>query len=346
MSLPIEFRLAIGASCTHDSFDGTLILSLCRRDPWMLGEAGNLVNVNVRDSADPDFAVRIANSPTNPRTLYSTGYGVRLGWDIDIRVRTSRLGILPMNVNPRPEINDGSLWHLAAILATSRTTTDFMAGSLYPPYLFLTTNYQHWDEQWFPVEVDPNNSTINALEFNAETKTAERTMHLRLVSRDPYRIAVPAYVPSLNVFDIPGLIVTAMPALVPGTDNLAGSFTTTLTLNQPLPAPGALPQARDGVGVMDHLLVNLNASFYGWKLFTIQSIDSPTEITVSTLTDMSNSLAIPPAPACDAVRGVLQDQWWYMPTYCVVPFTGDAPPKAQIPLVTARLIGGSGCPPL
>jgi hypothetical protein len=348
MSLPLEFRLAIGASCTHDSFDGTLILSLCSDDPWVNGDhGGNLVTVNVRDGIDPDFAVRLANSPTNPRTLYSTGYGVRLGWDINIRVRTSRLGILPMNANPRPEINDGSLWHLASIIAMSRTLTDFEPGTLYPPYLFLTTNYQHWDELWLPVEVDPNNTTAPApgpIEFNPETKTAERAMHLRLVTRDPYRLALPAYVPSLVVFDVPGLIVEGMPDLVPGTGDLAGSFVTQLTLNVALPT--TLPQAPDGLGVMDHLLVNLNTSAYGWKLFTIQGVDGTRKIIdVSTLTNMSNSLSIPPAPACDAVRGVIQSQV-YMPTYCLQGFPGQAiPSRGQIPLTGARLIGGAGCPP-
>ena len=46
--LPIEFRLAIGASCKPTEFDGTAILNLCSRDPGISPPYGNLVSRFVR----------------------------------------------------------------------------------------------------------------------------------------------------------------------------------------------------------------------------------------------------------------------------------------------------------
>jgi hypothetical protein len=339
--IPIEFRLAIGASLTPTTFDGSRILSLCYRDPWVgrggVTKGGNLVTLRVRDTIDADFAPRGAASPKTPRTRYSTGYGVRLAWDVTMEVETSRIGHLPFDAIRRPEINDGSLFHLLSIIATSRSLVEFESGEV-TPYLWLTTNYQHWDERWFPVEVDPDNATIDPVEFtDGRGISATRTMRVRFVSRDNYRLVLPEYVPSFDVEELDDLIVTQLDMLTEVPDPAPGYFTTRLILNTALPAR---------YGVTDSLLVNLNNTTYGWKLFTIQNInnDERTDLSVSCLTTMGGSFAIPPAPACDAVRGVRQSSW-YLPTYCVTAFDGVAIAKGQQSLTGARLLGESGCPP-
>jgi hypothetical protein len=309
--IPIEYRLAIGASCTHDEFDGSAILSLCHRDPWV-GEdrGGNLVNLTVHDGIGPVFTPRVGASETTPQELFRTGFGSRLTWDVTITVGTSRIGFIPPNPVGRPEVNDGSLWHLASLIGLTAGSADIdplLASSL-PPYLYLTTNYQHYLEQWIPVEIDPNAATLGPIEFDPQTKTAKRSFHARFASKRNYKKILPAYFPSFFVDEIEGTTVTDLPALQPG----LGGFTTQVTLSRPLPA---------SLGLLDGLLLNLGNSAYGWKLFTVASLDNSerTILTLTTLNDMSGEFLIPPS-APIAMRSAVQSDQVYLPTYCLVPF--------------------------
>jgi hypothetical protein len=330
--IPIEFRLALGASCAHDSFDGTAILNLCD-DPWVtLDRGGNLVGTGptVHDGLDSIFAPRVGASKTTPQELFRTGYGVRLAWDITIKVGTSRLGFLPSDAPPRPEINDGSLWHLASLLSLTAGSTD-SSDSAFPPYLYLTTNYQHYLEQWIAVELDPSGSSsgasgIEPIEFDPATKTATRTLHLRLVSKQNYKKILPAYFPSLRVAEL-DITVTSLPKLTAD----FGGFYAQVQLSGPLPAH---------LGLLDGLLLNLGNTLYGWKLFIIKSLDSDDRmrLTLVTATDMAGEFLAPPAAPL-AMRSAVQNNQVYLPTYCLTPFVGTMPPVGQIPLTGAYLLG-------
>ena len=87
-------------------------LHLCPNDPWVNEDYdGSLRNLTVHDGIDSVFSPHIAASKVTPQQLFRTGYGVRLTWDIAIEVATSRIGFLAPDAFPKPEVNDGSLWH-------------------------------------------------------------------------------------------------------------------------------------------------------------------------------------------------------------------------------------------
>ncbi len=331
---PIEFRLAIGASCTPGEFDGTAILNLSWRDPWVgTAQCGNLISLTVHDAFDPIWVGRVGVSKTTPQRLYRTGSGGRLAWDVTMVVATSRLGFLPPFASPKPEVNDGSLWHLASLFGLSAESVEFVAGSPYPPYLWLTTSYQHQQEQWFQVEIDPiNMTTIDAIEFTPGLKTQARSLHVRFVSVESFKKAMPAYFPSLNVLEIAGITVTN----IPPTTSAMGGWTTAITLSAPLPDK----IGSQSIGLMDALLLNLNNGPYSWKLGTITAIsDDRLTVTLLFASDISGASLVPPSDPI-GIRSVIKGDRM-LPTYQVWDYNGIARKRGpQQPLPsTAYLIG-------
>lgn len=333
--LQVETRLAIGASCTHDVFDGTAILNLCPRDPFVSGQDGNLVTVSCRDSLDPMAAPRVAADKVAPQQVFHTGNGAQLAWEITLVVGLSRLGFLPPFALAKPEVNDGSLWHLASLLGLTAGTVDYEPGTAFPPYLYLTTNYQHYLEQWFPVEVDPNNAVQAPFTqyFSNSRVPQAREMTFRVIARENYKKVLPAYFPSFFVADVPGVLVDLFPALTPE----LGGFTTTVHLTAQLPAE---------LGLLDALLLNLANSIYGWKLFSILTIDGTRRnLKLISKTDVSGAYLIPPFPNPIAIRSASPSDGrggdaWYLSTYKVTPYPGQSVPlRQQLPLTGAYLIG-------
>jgi len=336
--IPLEFRLALGVSSTPNSFDGTAILNLCYRDPYVNEDhCGNAIAITVRDSLDAIFTPRVVASKTTPQQLFRDGSGVRLAWDVTLDVATSRLGFLPPNALRKPEVNDGSLFHLVSLFGIIAGSLQFEspAGGL-APYLFLTTSYQHPLEQWIPVEIDPNNSTLSPLTFTPEGTTAARTLQMRLVSRENYRRVLPAYVPSFYVEEIDCNIVTGLPALVPGD---GGFIADPVTLDKPL--PDATPSGL-ALGELDGILLNLANGPYTWKRFSIRTISNDRQtLSLLSQTDLSGAYLIGPAGPV-GMRSAVSVNDTYLPTYKITPFAGQtAPPRGpQFPLpVAATLLG-------
>jgi hypothetical protein len=337
--LPIEFRLAIGASCRPDLFDGTAILNLCSRDPGISPPYGNLVSQTVHDGLDTIAAPRVGASKTAPEALFRTGKGVRIAWDITLRVETSRLGFIQQSAAVKPEVNDGSLWHLASLLALSaEDPLEIESGNPFPPYLFLTVNYQHPQEQWFRVELDPNASSasgaaIGPMEFNPETKTAERTLNVRLVTSENFKRVLPALYPSFNVNPVECETVTALPPLTA----VPGGFQTSLTLEDPLPD---LDEQGTPLGLMDGMLLNLANSVYGWKLFTITALsDDRITVTLFSPTNLSGAYLIGPSGPI-GFRTVTRNPGVMLPMYHCTRYDNSVAARGpQTPYPSAFLIG-------
>ncbi len=335
--LPVEFRPAIGLSSTHDSFDGTAILNLCVGDPGVGGDCGNLIKCDVRHFPDltAQWLPREGASKVTPNQALRSGFGIRPAWELSIIVGTSRLGFLAPNAPARPEVNDGSFWHLMSILGESQSDVDLEPPALFAPYLYFTPNYQTFKEQWFPVGIDPANSTIGPPSFvtNAERLSIQE-MTIRLVARETYLRCIPAYFPSINVCEVPGITITALPPLVAA----LGGFTTTATLSAPLPT---LTGQGEEYGLMDGMLVNLAGTLYGWKLFTITALSSDRQtVTLFSATNLSGAFLIGPAPPAE-FRSVIENTQLFLPTYALRGFPKQTPPKRgpQLPLPGAFLLG-------
>ncbi len=335
--LPVEFRPAIGLSSTHDSFDGTAILNLCVSDPGVGGDCGSLIKCDVRHLPDltAQWLAREGGSKVTPNQNFRTGFGIRPAWDLSIMVGTSRLGFLAPNAPARPEVNDGSFWHLMSILGESQSDVDLEPPALFAPYLYFTPNYQTFKEQWFPVGIDPANSTIGPPSFAANSERLSiQEMTIRLVARETYLRCLPAYFPSINVCEVPGITITALPPLVAA----LGGFTTAATLSAPLPT---LTEQREEYGLMDGMLVNIGGTLYGWKLFTITALSSDRQTaTLFSATNLSGAFLIPPSGAAE-FRSVIENAQLFLPTYALRGFAGQTVPKRgpQLPLPGAFLLG-------
>lgn len=182
-------RLAIGASWNPTTFDRSAILSLCWGDP-MVGPPPNgpLVRIGFKDTPVPVFDLRQVASLTAPRAFKRTGYGTKLRFDLQIVYETvaQNPGADPygLGVYGR-EGDDNSLFALASLMGNS--TSGITRGQSFnsPPYLFLTTTYQQYNEQWIPVEFDPDDGSPPEIELGP--KTIFRTMNLTLVTRQTYQ---------------------------------------------------------------------------------------------------------------------------------------------------------------
>lgn len=318
-------RLALGASWNPNVFDRTGILSLCWGDPGVGPTPyGPLIAVKFQDHVVGLLQARETASKVAPRSAKRTGYGSRLKWDLTLTYETNA---------PNPtgayagEGTDNSLFAIAALLGQSASGVAGAAFSQRPPYLFLTTCYQDFNEQWIPVELDPADTTDPRQPFGP--KTWLRSMDISLVSRQTYSSISSFYVPSLYVRpSVATLTLGAFPLTG------IGPFTGSVNFSAPL---DPIAQVGEAILVWYSNLGGLGGGPYVWHRWILTSIAS-NRLSASIISQQQ-ALATP-VPATFRVTSSTSEIS-RMPNYTLVPFAGAAPVKGFVPNdPRTQLIGG------
>jgi hypothetical protein len=331
----INPRLAIGASWNPDIFDKSAILSLCYGDPGVGPPPnGNLVKLGFRDVPVPVFDLRQVADLNAPRRFKRTGYGTKLRFEIDLTYETTAGD--PPNLYALgtygAEGTDASLFALASLLGNSTPGISRAAFNITPPYLFLTTNYQAFQEQWLPVEMDPDDGSPPDVSMGP--KTILRTMSFALVTRQTFRRVSLTYQPALftRLPAVSKIASVTYPAVGSGPYTGTVTFTTAL---DPI------------ANIQDVLLVwyfNLNGIVggpYRWERWVMTSI-AGNRLSATIVSAQPWPGPIGGGTTVPAFYKIqTADQIWRMPVYAITPYTGTLPPSGMTPNANeTQLIGG------
>lgn len=319
-------RLAIGASWNPNVFDRTGILSLCWGDPGVGPTPyGPLIAVKFQDNAVPLLTARETATRFAPRSAKRTGYGSRLKWDLTLTYETNASN--PLGAYGQ-EGTDNSLFALAGILGQSASGIVGAAFGQRPPYLFLTTTYQDFQEQWIPVELDPADTTDPRQPFGP--KTWLRSMDLSLVSRQTYSLISSFYVPSLYVRQATSTLTLASFPL-----SGVGPWTGSVNFSAPL---DPIAQVGEAILVWYSNLGGLTGGPYVWHRWILTSIAG--DRLSASIISQQQALGAITVPATYRITSSTTEIS-RMPNYTLVPFSGLAPAKGFVPNdARTQLIGG------
>jgi hypothetical protein len=323
-------KLAIGASWNPDVFDKTAILNLCWGDPGVGPPPnGPLVKIGFHDIPVPVFDLRQVADLNAPRRFKRTGYGTKLRFELELVYETTA----GEPFDPYGLGGYGAEGTDASLLGNSTPGVVGTAFTNSPPYLFLSTTYQTFAEQWIPVEMDPDDGSPPTVDLGP--KTILRTMSFALVSRYTYRRVVPNYIPS-SFIRLPAsskvLTVSYPPTGV-------GPFSGSVTFSTPL---DPIVQTNDAILVW---FLNQNGIVGGpyrwerWQLTSIAGNRLSANIIASTAWPGPINPGTPTAPGIYKTQTV--NELWRMPLYGLTPYAGTVIGPGMTPNGNGtQLIGG------
>ncbi len=328
-------KLAIGASWNPDVFDRTGILSLCWGEPAV---SPDLVRIGFHDTPVPVFDLRQVADLNAPRRFKRTGYGTKLKFDLEIAYTTSAGN---NSANPYGlglygrEGDDSSLFALASLLGNSTPGLSRSAFQPAPPYLFLTTTYQMFQEFWIPVELDPDDGSPPAVDL--APKTLIRTMSLGLITRQTYRRISTAYLTSTFVRLVsPASMVATLSFPAAGAGPFTGSITFTSALDPAV-------QIGDAILVWFNNNNGIVGGPYRWERLVMTSIGGGrTSGTVAAATAWPGPIGSPTTvPGVYKIQIQESNSMWRTPAYSLTPYYGIALGPGMLPNAdSTQLIGG------